>query len=147
MSKKNNQEIVNKPELDVKYIKKEIGNLSGVEFKNLRAETDPNVNGDNQIYYADSVKLTFKEKKSKVNPGIKEIIDTITVIMDDRLNKFEQKIDKRLIEMEEKFDKRFEKIENRLDVIENRLDVLENKVDRIMKCPTIARELSEIPEN
>lgn len=136
MSKKNNQEIVNKPELDVKYIKKEIGNLSGVEFKNLRPETDPNVNGDNQIYYADSVKLTFKEKKSKVNPGIKEIIDTITVIIDDRLNK-----------LEEKFDKRFEKIENRLDVIENRLDVLENKVDRIMKCPTIARELSEIPEN
>ena len=45
-----------------------------------------------------------------------------------------------IIEMEEKFDKRFEKIENRLDV-------LENKVDRIMKCPTIARELSEIPEN
>lgn len=136
MSKKNNQEIVNKPELDVKYIKKEIGNLSGVEFKNLRPETDPNVNGDNQIYYADSVKLTFKEKKSKVNPGIKEIIDTITVIIDDRLNK-----------LEEKFDKRFQKIENRLDVIENRLDVLENKVDRIMKCPTIARELSEIPEN
>lgn len=136
MSKKNNQEIVNKPELDVKYIKKEIGNLSGVEFKNLRPETDPNLNGDNQIYYADSVKLTFKEKKSKVNPGIKEIIDTITVIIDDRLNK-----------LEEKFDKRFQKIENRLDVIENRLDVLENKVDRIMKCPTIARELSEIPEN
>lgn len=136
MSKKNNQEIVNKPELDVKYIKKEIGNLSGVEFKNLRPETDPNVNGGNQIYYADSVKLTFKEKKSKVNPGIKEIIDTITVIIDDRLNK-----------LEEKFDKRFQKIENRLDVIENRLDVLENKVDRIMKCPTIARELSEIPEN
>lgn len=129
MSKKNNQEIVNKPELDVKYIKKEIGNLSGVEFKNLRPETDPNVNGDNQIYYADSVKLTFKEKKSKVNPGIKEIIDTITVIIDDRLNK-----------LEEKFDKRFQKIENRLDA-------LENKVDRIMKCPTIARELSEIPEN
>ena len=92
---KNNQEIVNKPELDVKYIKKEIGNLSGVEFKNLRPETDPNVNGNNQIYYADSVKLTFKEKKSKVNPGIKEIIDTITVIIDDRLNKLEEKFDKR----------------------------------------------------
>ena len=143
MSKKNNQEIVNKPELDVKYIKKEIGNLSGVEFKNLRPETDPNVNGDNQIYYADSVKLTFKEKKSKVNPGIKEIIDTITVIIDDRLNKLEEKFDKRF----EKIENRLDVIENRLDVIENRLDVLENKVDRIMKCPTIARELSEIPEN
>ena len=129
MSKKNNQEIVNKPELDVKYIKKEIGNLSGVEFKNLRPETDPNVNGDNQIYYADSVKLTFKEKKSKVNPGIKEIIDTITVIIDDRLNK-----------LEEKFDKRLEKIENRLVVIEK-------DIARIKQCPTIARELSEIPEN
>lgn len=129
MSKKINQETVNKPDLDVKTIKKEIGNLSEVEFQNLRPETDPSVNGENQIYYADSVKLTFKEKKSKVNPGIKEIIDTITVIIDDRLSKFE-----------EKFDKRLQKIENRLDVIEK-------DIARIKQCPTIARELSEIPEN